>query len=199
MCGHDWGGAIAWAAATYDGRVVERLVVLNCPHPAAFARELVTNPRQLARSRYMLAFQLPWLPERLLARDRAAAVARALRGGAYRRDAFPDDELARYREAFAAPGAAAAALAYYRTAFRRPAPLSRDARARPVAAPTLLVWGVHDRFLGLETIAPEKLAPFFAPRNAPAVVLVDAGHYVQNEAPEEVNRAILTWLAETGR
>jgi pimeloyl-ACP methyl ester carboxylesterase len=200
VCGHDWGGAIAWAAATYDGRVVERLVVLNCPHPAVLARELLVNPRQLARSRYMFAAQLPWLPERLLARDRAAAIARALRGGAYRRDAFPDEELERYREAFASRGAAAAALAYYRTAFRRGGSLARDARARPVAVPVLIVWGVHDRFLGLETIAPVKTAPFLAPGNVPAVVLIeDAGHFVQNEAPGEVNRAILEWLATTRR
>ncbi len=200
VCGHDWGGAIAWAAATYAPQVVERLVVLNCPHPAAFARELRVNPRQLLRSRYMLAFQLPWLPERLLARDRAAAIARALRGGAYRRDAFPRDELERYREAFASREAAAAALAYYRAAFRERGAFGRAARARPVSAPTLVVWGVRDRFLGLETIAPEKLAPWFAPGNAPAVVLIaEAGHFVQNEAPGEVNRAILTWLAETGR
>ncbi|WP_242343923.1 alpha/beta fold hydrolase [Anaeromyxobacter terrae] len=200
VCGHDWGGAMAWAAATYAPRVVERLVVLNCPHPATLARELLVNPRQLLRSRYMLAFQLPWLPERLLARDHAAAIARALRGGAYRRDAFPRDELEPYREAFASPDAAAAALGYYRAAFRGGGSFGRDARTRPVAAPTLVVWGVRDRFLGLETIAPEKMAPWFAPGNAPAVVLVpEAGHFVQNEAPDEVNRAILTWLAETAR
>jgi pimeloyl-ACP methyl ester carboxylesterase len=200
ICGHDWGGAVAWAAATYVPEVVERLVVLNCPHPGVLARELVRNPRQLARSSYMLLFQLPWLPERLLSRRRAGAVVRMLARGPSVKSAFPPEELERYREAFSDPAAVSAALGYYRAAFRSPVSFARDGIARPVAAPTLILWGVADRALGPETIDPEKMARFFAPGRRPEIVwLAGVGHFTQNEAPERVNAELARWLGPASR
>ena len=195
LVGHDWGGAIAWAAAHREPEVVERLVVLNCPHPATMATELMRNPRQLVRSAYMLFFQVPRLPEWMLTRDDAALVARMLRGGSHVRAAWSREELDHYRHAFLRPGAAAAAISYYRAAFRRPLDSLRAARARRITAPTLVIWGVHDRALGEELIAPEKLAPWFAPGTVPEIRRIEeAGHFVQNEAPERVNAELLSWL-----
>ncbi len=192
VVGHDWGGAVAWAVAGRHPEVVERLVVLNCPPASVLARELRRNPRQLRRSAYMLLFQLPWLPEWLLTRDHAAAVARALRGGSHVRSAWPPEELEHYRRAFLQPGAASAALGYYRAALRA---RTQGPRSRPVAAPTLILWGVEDRFLGAETIDPAKLARVLAPGNEPEVVWIEGtGHFVQNEAPERVNAELLRWL-----
>ena len=114
VVGHDWGGAIAWMAAHRRPEVVERLAVLNAPHPAAIAREIVRNPRQLARSAYVLAFLIPRLPERLLTARRAWAVAAILRAGARVKSAWAPEELERYRQAFLEPGAARSALGYYR-------------------------------------------------------------------------------------
>jgi pimeloyl-ACP methyl ester carboxylesterase len=196
VVGHDWGGAVAWAAAGYRPEVVERLVVLDCPHPQAMARELRSNPRQLGRSLYMLFFQLPWLPEWLLSRQGGAAVGRALRGGAHVKAAFSWEETRPYREAFSDRGAAAAALGYYRAAFRGLLKGTQGARGRPITAPTLLLWGLRDRFLGVETIAPERLSPYLAPGNVPRVVLFEeAGHFLQNEAPDRVNQELLAFLA----
>lgn len=195
ICGHDWGGAMAWGVAMYHPEVVDRLVALNCPHPGVLAEELLRNPRQLCRSSYMLLFQLPWVPEWFLTRNGAAQVARALRGGSAIREAWPRQETDRYREAFLQPGAARAALGYYRAAFRGWGAVRRDGRARPIAAPTLIVWGARDRFLGRETVDPAKMSPYFAPGNAPAIrFLEEAGHFVQNEAPERVNAAMREWL-----
>jgi len=194
VCGHDWGGAAAWAAAALEPAAVERLVVLACPHPVVMAGALRRSPRQLARSSYMLFFQLPWLPERLLARHGGAAVARALRGGSFVRSAFPPEELARYRAAFSTVEAARAALGWYRAAFRRPLPLLRMARAR-IAAPALILRGAQDRFLGPETMDAAETARLFAPGVRPELrVLEGAGHFLQNEAPERVNAALLEWL-----
>jgi len=195
VVGHDWGGAVAWATAVYEPEVVDRLVVMNCPHPGVLAEELAGNPRQLLRSAYMFFFQLPWLPEWLLTRNGAAAIGRALRGGSHARDAWPRDETDRYRQAFLLPGAARAALGYYRAILRQPLSMRRDGRARPVAAPTLFVWGARDRFLGRETVDPHKMAPYLAPGNVPAIRFVEeAGHFVQNEAPEIVNAELIGWL-----
>ena len=200
VVGHDWGGAIGWMAAHVEPDVVERLVVLNCPHPATMSAEILRNPRQLARSSYILVFQLPRLPERLLTRERAAAVAKTLRGGSHVRSAWPPEELERYREAFLRPGVAAAAVSYYRAAFRRPLASRRAARARPITAPTLVIWGAQDRALGEELIGPEKLEPWFATGTAPEIRRIEeAGHFVQNEAPERVNVELLSWLGEARR
>jgi epoxide hydrolase 4 len=195
VAGHDWGGAVAWATAHGAPEQVERLVVLNCPHPAALRGELLTNPRQLWRSRYMLCFQLPWLPEWTLTRDGARQIARALAGGSHVRGCWPREELDRAREDFLQPGAASAALGYYRAAARHPGPARRLAARHPITAPTLILWGARDRFLGEETIRPERLRPYFAPGNEPEIRRIDdAGHFVQNEAPQRVNEELIAWL-----
>ncbi|HZY05887.1 MAG TPA: alpha/beta hydrolase [Anaeromyxobacteraceae bacterium] len=200
ICGHDWGGAVAWGTAVYHPEVVERLVILNCPHPGVMAEALLRNPAQLRRSLYIIFFQLPWLPEWLLTRRGAAQVGRALRGGSAVREAWPREETALYRQAFLQPGAARAALGYYRAAFRSWGSARRDGRARPVAAPVLIVWGARDRFLGRETVAAAAMAPYLAPGNAPTIrFLEEAGHFVQNEAPQRVNQAMLEWLGAPER
>ncbi len=200
VVGHDWGGAVAWGTAMHRPEVVERLAVLDCPHPAALARELVHNPRQLRRSLYMLFFQLPRVPEWMLSRRGGERVGRALRGGSHVREAFSWEATLPYRQAFSDPAAARAALGYYRAAFRGLLSRRRPGRAPPrIAAPTLILWGRQDRFLGLETLAPARLAPYFADGNHPTVQVLDgAGHFLQNEAPAEVSAALLRFLGGAG-
>jgi pimeloyl-ACP methyl ester carboxylesterase len=144
----------------------------------------------------MAFFQVPWLPERRMARGHASVVARALVGGSYVRSAWPPEEIDAYRAAFARPGRSKAAIDWYRAAFRSvllPG-RRREAGAR-ITAPTLVLWGARDRFLGTELVAPAKLSRVMAPGNDPLVVLVEgAGHFLQNEAPERVNEELLRWL-----
>ncbi|MHB1843917.1 MAG: alpha/beta fold hydrolase [Deltaproteobacteria bacterium] len=195
VVGHDWGGGVAYDTATFQPAVVERLVLMNCPPAPALATELLHNPRQLARSWYVFLFQLPWLPERLLTRKRAAAVARALRGGSHVRSAWTRERLRPYQEAFSEPGAASAALGYYRAALRHPRARLQAAKAHPATAPTLIVWGMQDRFLGPWFLDPTRLEPWFAAGNLPKIApIAAAGHFVQTEAPGEVNRVLLDWL-----
>ncbi len=192
IVGHDWGGGIAWALAIEQGDVCERLAVLNCPHPAVFRRALQTNPRQMLRSWYILFFQLPWLPEHLLAAGDLRALDRAFSrivrsNGAV---AVPPDVLEQMKAALRPPGAIEAALHYYRAAFR----YAGDLREldRPIRCPTLLIWGERDFALGRElTVGMEAL--FAGPFRREYVP--DAGHWVQQEAPLEVNRALLGFLA----
>jgi pimeloyl-ACP methyl ester carboxylesterase len=195
IVGHDWGGGVAWGAAFLQPQVVEKLVILNCPHPAVLGRALLTNLKQLRRSWYMFFFQLPVLPELMLTRDHSAGVARALRGGSVVRDSWTPEALKPYRDAFSQPGAASAAIGYYRAAFRSPLKASREAQRKPISAPTAIIWGAEDQFLGRELIAPEAQAPYFTVGNVPTVKFIEgAGHFVQNEAPERVNEALLEWL-----
>ena len=197
VVGHDWGGAVAWAVAARHPELVDGLVAINCPPASALAHAMRHSRAQLRKSWYILFFQLPWLPERRMAADSAAVVARALVGGSHRRDAWPPEELDAYRAAFARPGRAKAAIDWYRAGFRRTVRRRRSSGpSRRVAAPTLVLWGVEDRFLGRELVAPDVLRGVLTEGNVPEVVFIeDAGHFVQNEMPDRVNEELLRWLA----
>jgi pimeloyl-ACP methyl ester carboxylesterase len=187
VVGHDWGGGIAWDVALRHPEVVERLAVLNAPHPLAFLRELRT-PRQLLKSWYILFFQLPWLPEWALRRRDFAALDRALRREPVRTGAFTDDDIRLYKEALARPGALTAALNYYRALFRSP---WWGRRSLPVIkAPTLLLWCERDRYLDVRLT--EGLGPWVETLRVER--LPDASHWVQNDAPERVNELLIGFL-----
>ena len=130
-----------------------------------------------------------------MARDGAAVVARALIGGSYNRAAWSREDVEPYRAAFSRPGRAKAAIDWYRAAFRRSL-VPRRRRPRPrISAPTLVLWGTADRFLGPELVERAKLSRVLTPGNEPEVVLIEeAGHFVQNEAAERVNQELLRWL-----
>ena len=104
VAGHDWGGGLAWLLAMQHPERIQRLVVLNAPHPVRFLKGL-GSLRQLRRSWYILAFQLPWLPERLIAARDFQALRRALRRQPTRPGAFTDQDIDRYVAAAAQPGA----------------------------------------------------------------------------------------------
>ena len=188
LMAHDWGGAIAWNFAINRVRPIERLVVMNLPHPYCFA-EALKHGAQRRRSWYMAAFQIPWLPERLMAANRAAAVRNAFRGMAVDKSRFPDAVLDVYADAALRPGALGAMINWYRAAARH-----RDKMAigngGKVDVPTLIVWGEEDTALGLETLdGTERYVRDLTIRRLPGV-----SHWVQQEAPEAVNAIVREWL-----
>ncbi|HEX7734423.1 MAG TPA: alpha/beta hydrolase [Ktedonobacteraceae bacterium] len=188
IVGHDWGGILAWHFAIDYPQMTERLVVLNAPHPGAMLREART-PAQLRKSWYVFAFQLPWLPEYLLARDHASVIGRMLYGSAVQKAAFPPDVLAKYRQAMSTPGTLKSALNYYRQLIRR-GPRSYRSRTLRVDAPTLLIWGEQDIALGIElTRDLDEWVPDLQVKYLP-----DSGHWVQQEMPEQVNHFLLEFL-----
>jgi len=162
--------------------------VLNAPHPAAMNDALRHNPRQLVRSWYLFAFQIPALPEALF-RANGFRGAQELLVRTSRPGTFPPDKLRHYRRAWAQPKALASMLNWYRAAARA----GGDAAAltRSVAVPALLVWGAEDAALVPE-LAAASIA--YCPQGRLAR-LPEAGHWVQAEAPAAVNRLLLDWLA----
>ena len=191
LAGHDWGGAVAWEVALRRPDVVERLAILNAPHPGAYARE-VRRPRQLLRSWYVLFFQLPWLPEAAIRAFDYAVLGRILRGTA-RPGAFTDDDVAAYKAALDRPGALTAALNWYRANLppARHGVGSRGRASGRVEAPTLVLWGERDPWLDVRLLEGlDRRVPDLRVRRWP-----DAGHWLQAEAPEEVGRALAAFFA----
>ncbi len=204
LVGHDWGGVVAWAFAMTYPDLLDRLVVMNAPHPSAYARYVRSHPLQLLRSWYMLLFQLPRLPERLLAARDYRAIERAFVVGAVRPNAFSGDDIAVFKRAAAVPGALTGAVNYYRAALRRrdprgllpglSFPWSRRAvpRLPVIRTPTLLLWG-EDDFV-LDRGLTENMDEFVS---APLEVvhIPRCGHWVQQEAPTEVNARLAAFLS----
>ncbi len=195
VVGHDWGGALAWTVAQLYPERVTALVAMNCPPPRVLAQHLLSSPRQLRKSWYMFFFQLPVLPERFVSRSMPGM----LRGGSYVREVWNRETLTPYGEAFATEDDARGPVNWYRGAFRGAlrGALRRSARSlAPISVPVLIIWGVHDAFLGQEMVSPEALRGTLAfPYEATVVPIESSGHFVQNEAPEQVNAVLLEWLA----
>ena len=193
LLAHDWGAALAWSLAMQQPKLIDRLVVLNMPHLACFAREL-RRPGQLLKSWYIFFFQLPWLPEFLLGRRQGRAAAELIRKTSRDPARFPDEVLEVYRANAARPGGLAAMIHWYRAAFRGGGMRRFFGRNIPsIHIPTLFLWGDADVALNLRTTrGTEKYVSDLTFRVLPGI-----SHWVQQEAPEAVNAMLEAWL--TGR
>jgi pimeloyl-ACP methyl ester carboxylesterase len=191
VVGHDWGGAIAWLVAIARPWRVARLAVLNAPHPALFPPRQF-NARQMARSWYILLFQLPWLPEVLLRARDSRAIEETFKPAMQNPAYFSAADAALFKQAIARPGALTAALNYYRALLQVGLRgLLRGAGVR-AEMPTLLIWGENDAYLGKElTYGTERYVPDLRIRYIPG-----CSHWVQQERPDDVNRFLLDFLAE---
>jgi pimeloyl-ACP methyl ester carboxylesterase len=188
LAGHDWGGTVAWATAMNHPEVVDRLAILNVAHPRRLLHGLRTS-RQLRKSWYVFYFQLPRLPEHH-ARARHWQFLRNFMSAA-RSDAYSPHDIERYAEAWSQPGAATAMINYYRAALRQ-TPKRVEAQLRPVQAPTLIIWGQRDRYLGPELAEPDR-------DDVPNLDLVerlpDASHWVHHDEPERVTQLLTDFFA----
>lgn len=187
VAGHDWGAAVAWWLAQRYPQVVERLAVLNVPHPAVFWPAVRRDPAQLGRSLYAAFFQIPWLPEALSRNDDWALVVRSIQASS-RPGTFTEADFEQYRRAWWQPGAFTAMLNWYRANFRRPPRVSSRQRIR---VPTLILWGVKDVALG-RVMAELSAGRCDRPR---LVYFEDAGHWVQHEEAEAVNRYLIDFFS----
>jgi epoxide hydrolase 4 len=186
LVGHDWGGTVAWATAMSHPEVVDRLAILNAAHPRRLNQGL-RNPNQLRKLWYFFFFQLPALPERIV-RARHWRFFRR-----YQRDARPPytpEDTERYVESWSQPDAAAAIINYYRAAVRQ----SKQAQAqlRPISAPTLVIWGQQDRYLGPKLAEPER-------NDVPNLERVErlpaASHWIHHDEPERVTQLLIDFFA----
>ena len=177
VVGHDWGGMVAWQLATHRPAVVERLIVLNLPHPRGLARELAHNPAQQRSSQYARDFQQEGAHEQLT----PEWLSRWVRDPEAR---------ARYREAFERSDIEAM-LHYYKQNYPRPPYAEGPPPAARVQAPTLLIHGLRDEAL---LAAALNDTWEWLDSDLTLVTIPGAGHFVQHDNPELVTRAIASWL-----
>jgi pimeloyl-ACP methyl ester carboxylesterase len=173
LVGHDWGAVLAWyVAGAHPGRLLS-LAAISVPHPQAFYRALATS-RQAAMSWYMAAFQVPWLPERLM----------SIRGGAVMREilvrtGLDADSADRYASRAANPTAMRGPLNWYRAL-----PLESHLRTPPVEVPTLFLWGDRERFI-CRTAA--ELCGRYVTGSFRFEVLQGASHWLPEVEPVKVS------------
>jgi pimeloyl-ACP methyl ester carboxylesterase len=195
IVGHDWGAGVAWALARRHPEAVSKLVAMQVPPPAAWRANFTL--RQLRHSWYMFFFQLPRLPEWWASANDFARVEKMYKETSVRPDAFTAEDIAVYKEALRQPGALTCSLNYYRAnVFRslfRGGGETPDGGKGRVRVPTLFIYGECD-----VAIIPDTVRGVGRFVDAPyrEVRIPDSGHWVQNEAIEEVNNELLEFLAE---
>lgn len=174
LVGHDWGSAVAWTVAANHPDKVRSLTAISVPHPEAFLRAM--RGRQIARSWYMGAFQLPKVPE-LLARRTGGVINRAMRAGGMK-----PDEVARFRTEIVDDGALPGGLGWYRG-------LPFSSQSCPVVrVPTTMVWSDGDGFIdeaGVRSCGEHVEAPY------ELAVLEGATHWLPSQNPAEISDIIL--------
>jgi len=191
LVAHDWGGAIAWNVAAWHPDRIEKLVIVNAPHPVTFGRELATSDAQVAASAYMTLFRQA-KAERVMSEDTFRRL-RTMSFDQWAANGGPGDSatLAAYVEAWSRPGALTGMLEWYRASPLHPpepeAPLrALDPEMFRVKVPTLVVWGEGDHALlpgnldGLGEVVDDLRV----------VRIPDASHWVIHERPAQVMRAI---------
>jgi epoxide hydrolase 4 len=192
LVAHDWGAVIAWYFAMRKIRPLERLIIMNVPHPGVFFEKIKSLPEQRKKSWYVYFFQLPWLPELLMTSRKAKGVGDAFVNMAIDKSRFPEDVLDVYRNNALRPKGMRSMINYYRALVRGGGAKRQLEQGFPtIDTPTLMIWGEEDAALDKRTtLGTEKHVDDFTIRYLPNV-----SHWVQQEAPETVNAMIRAWIS----
>lgn len=195
LVAHDWGGGVAWPLAMRHPEFLEKLIIVNAPHPIIFMRELRDNPAQRKASQYILVHRTP-AAEDILAKDNYAILVSSLFKEGIKQGYFTEEDRKAYIEAWSQPGALTGSLNYYRAtnlgSFVGGSDdvLSADPALFKVLVPTLVIWGEKDRWLltgnlkGLERYVP----------NLTIKRIPDGSHWVIHEQPQLVNSYIREFI-----
>jgi pimeloyl-ACP methyl ester carboxylesterase len=199
MVAHDWGGAVAWSAAIRYPQMLEKLVIINSPHPAVFARELLHNPDQQYASQYMLLLRSAKAEQVLTENNFGRLIEVMVQFGS--KWEMSEEKHIKYIDAWSQPGALTGSLNYYRASPLYPPTTKNDEEQISsiwnlpkemfeVKVPTLVIWGEQDQALltgnldGLEDYIEDLTV-----KRIP-----DGTHWVVHEQPELINSLIREFI-----
>jgi pimeloyl-ACP methyl ester carboxylesterase len=185
IAGHDWGAAVAWYLTAHHSDRVEKLIIVNVPHGSVFGRYLKTDKEQKKKSRYILQFQVPLLPEWLFARRNFKLGVNTLAKTSIR-GTFDDGDFEEYRQAWGSTKGVSRMINWYRAAVLKKTKVT-ETRINP---PTLIIWGEKDKFLKKE-MAKDSLDYC---EDGRLEYIEEATHWVLHEKPEAVNPLIISFL-----
>lgn len=192
LVAHDWGGIVAWQLVIDQPELIERFVVLNCPHPAPF-KERLKSFAQMRKSWYMFAFQIPVLPELFFKWNVKGLLYAVLKGWAHNKEAFSKEDMDEYVTSFKIDGVVKASLSYYKAMFKYGAPQSAN-WGKKIGVPTKAIWGEDDKAMGLEMI--EDSSAYFEDGAFKLVRISNCSHWVQHEYPDQVASEVLRFLKD---
>jgi pimeloyl-ACP methyl ester carboxylesterase len=196
LAAHDWGGAVAWAFAIQHPDMLDKLVIVNAPHPGVFGRLLASDAAQQQASQYMLMFRSPQAEQNLSA-NQYGLLVNAVLGAGLKNGVFTEEDKQAYIRAWSQPGALTGGLNYYRAnevgppAAGQAASVTRgnfaiDPNNLMVKVPTLVIWGEKDTALLIQNLdGLDKFVPQLIVKRIP-----DGSHWVVHEKRDEVNAAI---------
>ncbi|MGV9736426.1 alpha/beta fold hydrolase [Rhodococcus aetherivorans] len=181
LVGHDWGAAVAWQVAARHPDRISTLTAVSVPHLAAYGWALREDADQQARAAYIKLLRQEGKAEHVLLEDDARRL-RVMYG-----DRVSPESIDEYVRVLSEPGALTAALNWYRAMTRELSELA------PVRVPTTYVWSTEDSALG--RVGAERCGEFV---DAPYefVVLDDVSHWVPEEAPDALAKAILARIGD---
>lgn len=186
LVGHDWGAAVAWWTALRYPERLQKLAILNVPHPAVMMQTLSSSLAQLKKSWYMFFFQIPFLPEAILRNNDWEYVVKMLMSGS-KPGSFSAEDIEQYRQAWWRKDAFNSMLNWYRAALQMPPDMSADLRIR---VPTLILWGAQDIALGREMVQPSlDLCDL-----GKLVFFESSSHWVQLDESQAVNKYLLEFF-----
>jgi len=192
LVGHDWGAMVAWTVAINHPERLEKLAILNVPHPDVMTDFVLNNSAQRKKSWYVFFFQIPLFVEWILSKNNFEYLARMLTHSG-RKNTFAESDVVEYKKAWSQKGALTGMLNWYRAAFRRGLRYvfnRKKSSARRIHVPTIMLWGRRDLALGSEMAQP-------------SIELCDQGeltfyekstHWVQHDASAEVNQKLIGFM-----
>jgi pimeloyl-ACP methyl ester carboxylesterase len=189
LVGHDWGASVSWWLALKYPERIQKLVILNVPHPKVMAKNVFTNVEQMKKSWYIFYFQLPGAVDKLAASTNYEWVLNMITSSA-NPGAFTPAELEEYRKAFAQPGAFTAMVNWYRAMIqtKQEPPKSFD-----VTVPMILMWGKND--IAMLTELADKSMPYC--KQGKLIKFPKVSHWIQHEAADKINPLIDEFFAQT--
>ena len=192
LIGHDWGAVVAWTIALNHPERLEKLAILNAPHPDVMTRFLLTDRVQRKKSWYVFFFQIPLFVEWVLSRNNFDALADSLIRSS-RKNTFSEQDMIEYKKAWSHKGALTSMLNWYRAAFRRGMRYASNLKkspARRVNVTTLMLWGKLDFALSHKMAQPS----IDLCEHGELIFFENSSHWVQHESREEVNEKLIGFM-----